>query len=332
MDWQGIRCLVTGGTGFIGSHLVDELVNRGAYVKVVDDLSRGKLENIQHNLNKIEFVQGDLADMSISLKCTKDIDLCFHLAAIVGGVGLMKEHPASMYKNISIDRNVMEACRKSNVERMLYMSSACVYPIDLQKDPAQPALKEEDVLKYGANPDSTYGWTKLVGELQCKAYYDEYGLKVSIVRPFNPYGSRESFDPKDSHVLPALIRRAAERENPFMIWGNGSQERDFIYVTDVVEGMLLAIEKSIDADPLNFGSGQATSIRTLAELILELMKCHVQIVWDVSKPQGVVSRKSDASKAMSVLNWKPKVGLKEGLQRMIEWYLKTHKNDHEGHD
>jgi len=319
MNWSGVSCLVTGGAGFIGSQLVDKLIEKKARVRIVDDLSRGKTENISHCQHQVDFIHGDLTDMSVALRCIRDVDFCFHLAAIVGGVGFMKSHPARMCKNISIDHNTIEACRRSNVERLLYVSSACVYPISLQRSPSRP-LKEEDALKYGANPDGHYGWCKLLGEIQCRAFHEEHGMKIAVVRPFNPYGPRESFNPKDSHVIPALVRKAVLNENPFVVWGSGKQEREFTYVTDLIDGMVLAIENLTDAAPINLGTGEAISIGNLAELIVKLANPTVQFVCDTSKPQGVISRIADITKAREKLGWKQKVNLEQGLRMMIAWY------------
>ena len=323
IDLDEKKVLVTGGAGFIGSHLVDELLRRNAEVRVVDDLSRGNISNITHCKDRIEFIKGDLADAKTAEVAVRDVKICFHLAAVVGGVEFMASHPAEIFKNISINYNVIDACRKMNVDRLLYTSSACVYPVDLQTAEDQPPLKEEDVLAYGAKPDSDYGWTKLLGEIQCQAYHRSYGIKIAVVRPFNPYGPRESFDPKDSHVIPSLIRKAVHRENPFVVWGDGGQTRSFEYVEDVIEGIILAIEKKVDADPVNLGGENYVTIRELAELILKLTGCNTSITWDMSRPQGVRSRKADMSKAQKALGWKLRTSLEEGLTRTLNWFLKS---------
>tara|TARA_B100002003_G_scaffold252023_1_gene300425 strand:- start:5732 stop:6706 length:975 start_codon:yes stop_codon:yes gene_type:complete len=321
MKFEGSKVLVTGGAGFIGSHLVDALVKKGDMVRVVDNLSRGKKNNLKNCLDKLEFFRGDLTDMSVALKSVKDIDFCFHLAAVVGGVNFMTNHPAETCKNILIDHNIIEACRRSKIKKMLYVSTACVYPTTLQKEFSQPPLQEEDALKYGAMPDSYYGWAKLMGEIQCQAYQIEYGMNIAIVRPFNPYGPRESFDPKDSHVIPALIKKAVKKENPFIVWGSGGQARGFTYISDLVEGMIMAMEKSNDVNPINLGTDKATPIKELAELILKLTRHNIPITFEKSKPEGVSSRKTDVSKAKKILEWKQKTELETGLKRTIDWYL-----------
>ncbi len=327
VNWKNVDCLVTGGAGFIGSHLVDKLLEKGAKVRVLDDLSRGNISNIEHCIEKVDFRKGDLKDFSVALDSAKDMDFCFHVAAVVGGVGFMIEHPGKMCENISINYNCIEACRQSNVERMLYVSSACVYPVSLQKYSSNAPLKEEDALNYGAAPDSYYGWSKLMGEIQCQAYHEEYGMKISVVRPFNPYGPRESFDPRDSHVIPALIRKAISKNDPFMVWGSGRQERCFTYISDLVEGIMLAIEKSSDADPINLGTDETVTIKKLTELILKVTKHNVPILYDTSKPEGVASRKADVNRVKKILAWEQKINLEAGIKKTINWYLEHKENE-----
>jgi nucleoside-diphosphate-sugar epimerase len=313
--------LVTGGAGFIGSHLVDALLTKGARVKVVDDLSRGKLQNLKHCIKKIEFLEGDLANPEIARNALEGCDICYHLAAVVGDVRWMNTHPSEIFKSLLINYQVIDTCRKMDIEKLLYVSSACAYPVGLQANADLPPLKEDDVLESGAMPDGDYGWAKLMGEIQCKAYHETYGLKMAIVRPFNPYGPRESFTVQDSHVIPALIRRAVNRENPFIVWGDGEQRRAFTYVTDLVDGIILAGENLSDASPVNLGELKDTSVRELAELVLKFTGYTTQIVWDTSKPTGVSVRKSDMTKASQVLKWTPRVALEEGIRRTIDWYL-----------
>jgi nucleoside-diphosphate-sugar epimerase len=322
IDFDEKKVLVTGGAGFIGSHLVDELLKKNADVRVVDDLSRGSVINLNHCKDRIEFIKGNLMDARTAEEAVRNVDACFHLAAIVGGVDFMTTHPAEIFNSVSINNNIIDACRKMDVDRLLFTSSACIYPVDLQIAEEQPPLKEKDALQYGAKADSDYGWTKLLGEIQCQAYHRSYGMKIAIVRPFNPYGPRESFDPKDSHVIPSLLRRAVLRENPFIVWGNGEQARAFEYVGDLAEGLVLAMGTKVDADPINLGSSNPVTIRKIAELVLKLTDYKTSIIWDTSKPQGVKSRKADMSKSLNDLGWKPKTPLEDGLMQTLAWYTK----------
>jgi len=291
-------------------------------VRVVDDLSRGELGNLEHCFDRIEFVKGDLSNSKTAEKVVKGCRVCYHLAAVVGGVRWMNTHPSNIFRSLLINYNIIEACRKREIDKLVFTSSACTYSVDLQSNDDLPALSEENVLNCGAKPDGDYGWTKLIGEIQCKAYYKTYGLKTAIVRPFNPYGPRESFAIEDSHVIPALIRRAVNHENPLVVWGDGEQRRAFTYVTDLVDGIILAGDAISDASAINLGAWKDISIRELVELILKLTGCDNKIVWDTSKPKGVNVRKSDMTKALQVLKWEPRVNLEEGLRRTIDWYIK----------
>jgi nucleoside-diphosphate-sugar epimerase len=320
---DGKMVLVTGGAGFIGSHLVDALVRRGFKVRVVDDLSRGSLSNLQKCRDKIDFVEGDLADMKIAEDVLKGCDYCFHLAAVVGGVSFMTSNPAQIFKSLLINYNVFEAARKMDLPNLLYVSSACTYPVNLQLAECQPSLKEEDVLKCGAMPDSDYGWVKIVGEIQSQAYVRSYEMRIVIVRPFNPYGPRECFNPDHSHVIPALIRRAVQKEDPFKVWGDGLQIRTFTYVTDLVEGLILAMEKALPGDPINISNENYVTIRELVALVLKVTRHTPTVLYDTTKPEGVKSRRCDMSKAYRVLGWSPKICLEEGLRNTLEWYLKS---------
>lgn len=299
---------------------MDALLSKNAHVRVVDDLSRGKLKNLEHCLDRIEFVKGDLSNSETAEKAACGCSVCYHLAAVVGDVRWMNTHPSEIFRSVLINYNIIDACRKREIDKLVYTSSACAYPVGLQSNADFPPLKEDDVLKCGAMPDGDYGWAKLMGEIQCRAYHETYGLKTAIVRPFNPYGPRESFTVEDSHVIPALIRRAVNHENPFIVWGDGEQRRAFTYVTDLVDGIILAGENLSDASPINLGEWKDTSIRELAELILKLTGYNMQIVWDTSKPEGVRVRKSDMTRASRVLKWAPRVTLEEGIRRTIDWY------------
>lgn len=314
------KVLVTGGAGFIGSNLVDELLRKGIQVRVVDDLSRGSLKNLEHCLDKIEFVKGDLTHAETAQEAVKGCSACFHLAAVVGSVQWMNTHPYQIFRSLLINYQVLDTCRTMDVDKLLYTSSACTYPTNLQATADLPPLKEEDVLKCGAMPDGDYGWAKLVGEIQCKAYHETYGMKIAVIRPFNPYGPRESFNPEDSHVIPALIRRAVNRESPFTIWGNGEQRRAFTYVTDLAKGIILACQKVSNASPMNLGAFTDTRIKDLAYMVLKLTGYKTKIVFDESKPSGVMVRKSDMTKASEVLGWKPTISLEKGIKKTIDWY------------
>lgn len=285
----------------------------------MDNLSRGREGNLKHCLDRIQFVRGDVTNQVTVLDALADIEVCFHLTAKVGGVELLNQPEMSM--NTLIDYNILDGCRRRNVHSLVYTSTACTYPVSLQESRDQAALSEDDALRYGAQPDSLYGWSKLFGEMMCKAYHDTYGMRIAVVRPFNPYGPRDYFNPDSSHVIPALIRKAVMREAPFVVWGDGHQSRAFQYITDLAEAFLLAANVITDATPVNLGTSDDVAIQDLAQMILNLTDYSTKIVFDKSAPQGVKVRRADPRRAYELLGWTPKVTLEDGLKKTITWYI-----------
>jgi UDP-glucose 4-epimerase len=327
--WRGSRVLVTGGASFIGSHLVDKLVELGAEVTVVDNFSSGRIENLQQSIDRINVVKLDLEYESFDeiLKVFKSHEIVFHLAAVHGGRGYIHTHPADVSSIFAIDHRVFEASVRAGVDKVVYASSACVYPPRLQaKIGSDYLLREEDSdpfkLDKPMSADLEYGWAKLMGEVQLIAFIKQYGLKGVYLRFVTAYGPREN----ETHAIIALIYKAFERMDPYVIWGSGEQERDFTYVSDIVDGTIMAAEKIDDGTPINLGTGKRYKIRDVAEKIFEIMGWRPKrIVYDTSKPIGVLSRALDISRAKRLLGWEPKVSLEEGLRRTIEWYVSTHK-------
>ena len=327
--YEGKKVLVTGGASFIGSHLVDKLVEFKAKVTVVDNLSSGKLENLEKSLDKITFIKEDLEYVILErlLEIFKGHEIVFHLAAVHGGRGYIHTHPADVCSNFAIDHHVFEASYRAGVERVIFASSACVYPPKLQSQVgSEYLLKEEDTdpfkLDDYLSADIEYGWAKLMGEVQLIAFIKQYGMKGCSLRFVTAYGPREN----ETHAIIALIYKAFERMDPYVIWGTGEQERDFTYVEDIVEGTLLAGEKVTDGTPINLGTGERYKIRHVAEKIFEIMNWRPKkLIFDTSKPMGVVSRALDITRAKRLLGWKPRFTLEEGLKRTIDWYVKTHK-------
>lgn len=327
MNWKNKKVMVTGGASFIGSHLVDMLVELGAEVRVVDNLSSGKLENLSSSIEKVNFIEKDLEYSKLDdiMKLFEGINLVFHLAAVHGGRGYIDTHPADVCSNLAIDHHVYEAAYRAGVEKVVFASSACVYPPKLQeKYHSDYLLKEEDCnlsdLSKPLSADLEYGWAKLMGEIQLNAYIRQYGLKGCSLRFVTAYGPREN----ETHAIIALIYKAFERMNPYVIWGTGKQSRDFTYVTDIARGCILAAEKVDDGTSINLGTGRRFKLKNVADDIFNLMGFHPKIECDTSKPTGVVSRALDINRARCLLGWKPEVSLEDGLRRTIEWYAKTH--------
>jgi nucleoside-diphosphate-sugar epimerase len=316
MIWKDKRVLVTGGAGFIGSHLVKKLLDMGCDVYVADNFCRGKKENIEQFLDKIHLYQVDLTELENCMLATKDIDYVFHLAASVGGIHYIKrENVEGSTPSILMNTNMLEASVKSDVERFLFTSSACVYR---EKSLELNEFKEEDA--FPANPPTTYGWAKVMGEIQCRSYHLDYGLKTSSIRIFNCYGENENLDPRWSHVIPSLIRKAIlYSKEEFKLFGDGKQERAFLYVEDCVDGFLLAMEKITDGGVINLGSEEVISIGKLAEKIVKSSGKDINVEYDLSGPQGTHRYCANTEKMKKVLGWSPKIPLEEGLKRIYKW-------------
>jgi len=314
--YEGRSVLVTGGAGMIGSHLVELLLKRGANVRTVMHSRRPPTE-----FRDMEIVYGDLTKWDACVKAVKGMDYVFHLAAFVGGVGRNVAHPAGMFTpNVLMNTQMLEAARLEGVDRYLYTSSACIYPGDLDF-----FVEEKGWDGPPARSNASYGWVKRMGELQAQAYFEEYGMKIAIVRPTNAYGPRDNFDLETSHVIPALIRKAVERQNPFVIWGTGESTRDLIHAKDVALGMCLALEKYTVADPINLATGRSVKIKDLAYLVLKLSGYeNVRIVFDKSKPTGQVERRVSTAKAKQKIGFVAQIPLEEGLKETIDWY-RAHK-------
>lgn len=318
--WKNKKVLVTGGAGFIGSHVVEKLVEGGARVTVLDNLQNGNEKNLNNVKNKIKFIKGDCTDRAIARKACLGQEIVMNLAARVGGIEYNRTHQATMLKdNLQIGTVMLEQAREAGVERFLVVSSACVYPRNCKI----PTPESEGFLDEPEPTNGGYGWAKRMNEKLGMYYAEEFGMKVGIVRPYNCYGPRDHFDSKVSHVIPALIKRILEGENPIMVWGSGKQTRAFLYVTDLAEGMIRAIEKYPTPDPINLGSDEEISIAELIEKIVKITKVNSKIKFDTTKPDGSPRRNSDNSKSKEVINFTQKVNLDEGLRETIEWYRKN---------
>jgi UDP-glucose 4-epimerase len=337
--WKDRSVLVTGGASFIGSHLVDSLLKKGATVTVADDFSSGKLGNLEYRLKQrpkgrwksenLTVHRADLKDRASTRKMMRSIEMVFHLAAQHGGRGYIHTHPAECCTNMALDQIVFEEAWRAGVERVCFASSACVYPDYLQEQAGSSyLLAEEDAdpfVRDKAFADLEYGWAKLMSEMTLKAYHREYGLKASSVRIFTAYGEREN----ETHAIIALIAKALVRMDPFEIWGTGDQDRNFTYVGDIVDAMLLAAEKIEDASPVNAGRADRITLNQAAEIVFKLSGWRPQkIDHDLSKPVGVASRAADLTRARKLLGWQPKVSYEDGFKRTIDWYRSQKNLEH----
>lgn len=307
--WTNKRVTVTGGAGFVGSFVVEKLKERGCTHVFVP---RSKDYN--------------LVDNEVVKKLYRDSkpDIVIHLAAVVGGIGANRENPGKFfYDNLMMSVQMMEQGRLAGLEKFVAIGTVCAYP----KFTPVP-FKEEDLWNgYPEETNAPYGLTKKMSLVQSQAYRRQYGFNSIYLLPVNLYGPRDNFDPKSSHVIPALIKKgvdAVENGNEeIVVWGTGKATREFLYVEDAAEGILLATEKYNKSDPVNLGSGFEISIKDLVDLIARLTEFKGKIVWDTSKPDGQPRRCLDTSKAEKEFGFKAKTNFEEGLKKTIEWYKKT---------
>ncbi len=320
--WRKKKVLVTGGAGFIGSHMVSTLIRLGSRVTIFDNLSSGSLANLKE-VKGYKFINGDAHDFQLVKKAVRGHDTVIHLAATIGGRGYIDTHPADCCSNFSINDNVIRASYLEKVNKIVYASTACVYPLDLQKKyNSKYLLKEEDAFKNGwANCDVEYGWAKFMGEMELKAYYKQYGLKSVSVRYLTAYGPRED----DTHAIMALIKRALDKQDPYIIWGTGEEDRGFTYIDDIIKGTLLAAETIDDGSAINVGVEQRYKIKNAAQLIYKItgFKPH-RIIYDSSRPKGVISRALNMRRTRKLLDWYPEITFETGLKKTIEW-MKKHR-------
>lgn len=322
--WDGKKVLVAGGAGFIGSHLVEQLVGAGTDVQVTvaDDFSRGDRGNLSAVRDKMRLESADLKRIEDCRRVCKDQDIVLNLAAKVGGVGYNAAHPATMFReNIRLTTYLLEAAEEAEVERYTVVSSACVY----RRHCAIPTPEEEGFEGWPEDTNEGYGWAKRMAEFEAQAVHKEFGLRVAIARPYNCYGPRDHFDAEHSHVIAALIRRVMGGESPVCVWGDGTQTRAFLYVEDFARGVLEVTERYAECDPVNLGADEEVSIKDLIRMILELSGSKAEVEFDTSKPSGQPRRNCDTTKAREKVGFTARVSLREGLRRTIEWYQKNHE-------
>ncbi len=320
--WDGKRVLVTGGTGFIGSHCVERLLNLGAHVRVTTHNPSETAEYLSAVRPHIDLLELDLACMDDAEQAVAQQDILIHLAAYVAGVEYNSSHPVYMLqRNIEIGLPVMTAAAESSLERIVCVSSACVYT----RHCSIPTPEHEGFL---GDPEPTnfgYGWAKRLLEVHARGLHQQFDVGVTIVRPYNGYGPRDNFSDETSHVIPALIKRADQSVEVFPVWGDGQQTRSFLYVSDFVEGILVAAEQSANADPINIGSDEEVTIADLAQRIVNLVNPDLQLDFDLEKPRGQPRRRGDHTKAKA-LGFEPTVPLSEGLARTVHWFQEVRPN------
>lgn len=321
-----VKVLVTGGAGMIGSNLVKRLVYEGYDVFVADNLWRGKKEYLLSDdkgtmvIPNKNFHKVDLRDYKNCLKVTNKMDVVVHLADVVAGINYVFSNESSLYRsNILINTNTLHACIANKVKKYIYAGTACSYPKSKQSFINPPPFKEDDV--YPAEPESAYGWSKLMGEYEAELVHNEGLIDIEILRLHNVYGSPSELDPSMSQVIPALCRKAIEQKNlELVVWGSGRQKRAFVHVDDVVDGFVKAINKTSKFNGvIQLGPNYSTSIAEIAKRIVLLSEKKILIKFDKSKPEGDVDRMANNTRAKKFLNWSPRISLDDGLKKVFSW-------------
>ena len=324
MEISGCRAIVTGGAGFIGSALVARLMKDGARVTVLDNLWRGSLSNLEDASEgqfrpESQFHLVDLTDYAKCLEHIRDADVVFHLADIVAGVDFVFSNEAFVFRqNLLINTNVLGASVMNGIPNYLYVGTACSYPQALQMVDGIAALREDQT--YPAHPESSYGWSKLMGEYEAELAARSCKLNVGLLRFHNVFGPRTIFDAKRSQALPALIRKAIRHPaEDFVVWGSGNQYRDFVYVDDVVDAITLTARLGLNQGLIQIGSEQATTLRQAAETVVAISGKPIAISYDTSKPEGDRGRIAVCDRAREILGWTPKVDFQTGMERTYAW-------------
>ncbi len=305
------KVLVAGGAGFVGTNLIKKLLEIGVKVRAID------IKELQIQDDRVEYLQGDLTKKEDCQKAVKDIEYVFMLAANTSGAAVMEKTPlVHVTPNIIMNSLMLESAYEAGVKKFLFHSSNTVYPV------LDRPAKEED-MKYGDVFSKYYfvAWMKQFSEVLCEMYTKiKNPMKTVVTRPANIYGPYSGFDPETSHVIPALIRRVVKRENPLIVWGDGNDIKDFIYIDDLIEGDLLAMEKIDNFEPINIASGQSYTIKDVLRAILEADNYQdAEIVFDVSKPTMIPKRLIDNYKAKELLGFEAKTPLAEGIKKTVDW-------------
>jgi nucleoside-diphosphate-sugar epimerase len=323
--WNNTRVLVTGGASFIGSRLVEELVAAGATVRVADNLSSGKLAHIRKlvDAGHIEFMQADLRDSANAARALAGRDVVFHLAADHGGRGYLHLHQAGPASNLLLDGLVFYEALKAGVEKIVYASSGCVYPNSLQMNPEETLYLTEDLVRPPYDADNIYGWAKLMAEDTLRAYYREHGLKSASCRYFTAYGPRGL----ENHAVAAMIARAFVRQDPFEVWGDGTQVRNWTHVDDIVRGTLLAAERIDDGAGVNIGTMERTRVIDAAREVIRYTGYAPDIKLLPDMPTGPLNRVADNSLACRLLGWQPTISFIDGLHQTMDWYFETRRRE-----
>ncbi|MCX5666780.1 MAG: NAD-dependent epimerase/dehydratase family protein [Candidatus Omnitrophica bacterium] len=312
MFYKGKTVLVTGGAGFVGLHIIKELLKQDAKVRTT----------IHHRplpvkVGNIEKISADLTKEADCLAAVKGVDYVFHAAGAVSAAGVTVNNPMfAITENLILTARMLQAAWAGGVSRFLVFSSSTAYPV------ADYPVKEEEM--WNGPPHSAYlgyGWMRRYLEKLSEFVASKSNMKIAVLRPTAVYGQWDNFDPQTSHVIPALIRKAVDKKDPYEVWGSGEEIRDFLHVTDLARACLLMLEKYATCDPINIGYGKTITVKEIVRIILKAAGHHsARVVFDKSKPTTIPIRMVDTSKSKRLLGFEPKVSLEDGLTDTVLWY------------
>jgi GDP-L-fucose synthase len=307
--------LVTGGSGFVGTHFVQALLEQGAHIRVPIHQRPMIVQD-----GRIEIVHADLTKPADCLAVCKGVEYVIHAAGAVAAAAVTASNPMSaITTNLVLTVQMLQAAWTANVERFLVFSSSTGYPV------TDYPVKEEEMWSGPTHPSYFgYGWMRRYLERISEFVASKSSMGIALVRPTAVYGRYDNFDPTTSHVIPALIRRAVAREDPFEVWGTGNEVRDFMHITDLVRGCLLMLEKHAVCDPINIGYGKTVTIREIVQVILNAAgHANAKLEFNTSKPTAIPVRMVDTAKAKRILGFEPAVSLEDGLRDTVNWYEQT---------
>jgi len=313
------KILVAGSAGFIGSNLVERLVKLGADVRGTYHLRSPPVIK-----SEVEYLRADLRNLQDCLRVTSGIDYIFMAAANSSGAEIIEKTPlVHLSPNLVMNAHMLEAAHTNDIKKFCFISSNVVYPL------TDFAVNEDDVTNEFFDKYYIVGWMKRFTELMCEMYSQKITnpMTTIIIRPGNLYGPYDKFTLRNSKVVPALIRRAIEREVPFRVWGNGEDLKDFLYIDDFIDGLLSSFEKLNKFEIINIASGMSISIKELVRLILSITNyAEADTVYDQGMPSMIPKRLINIDKAIKTLNWQPKISMSEGIERVVDWYISYYKN------
>lgn len=319
MFYNGKKVLVTGGTGFVGTHFVEELLRRGAEVRITTHQRPPIIQD-----SRIEYSYADLTKLDECCAACHDVQYVFHCAGAVSAAAMTNSNPMSaIVTNLTLTAQMLQAAWMENVDRFLVFGSSTGYP------EADHPIKEEEMWSgptYSAY--FGYGWMRRYLERLSEFVAEKSSMKIALIRPTAVYGRWDNFDPATSHVIPALIHRAFEKQNPYVVWGTGNEQRDFLHISDLVRGCLLMMEKNATCDPVNLGYGESVSIKQIVNIIIKATNHNdVDLVFDATKPGTIPYRIIDTQKARRLLGFEPQITIEDGIIDTVQWYQTRYNKD-----